>query len=254
MLVQEQRAWLAHGLDDLRRSGEVADSDPTAGRQFLFDARLNLAGSRSSYTQQLSDQLSRPAPAEPAYLWMLARHLALPTLAETACHLRLGQPAQGMSVLRAGLTVLSGHASAVFERTVAANPARFLMPSLARQGVTLEVIAELFRQARHAGVVPEEQAVTEAGVFESLRGRLHEASDPTFGRERKIKRLRSEFAEASAAVEEVNRVRGLALAIEQCERGGRDYLALTEQILGEIAAPRPQEGTCFAVFPPLGRE
>ena len=253
LLVQEHRAKLAHGLDDLRNAGDVAAADPQAGRQFTFDARLNLAGSRSSYTQQLSDQLANPANVDPLYLWMLARHLTTAALGEVACHLRLNQPDQAAGILRSATGVLTTHASAVFNRTVAPNPNRFLMPATAEYGVTLDAVAELYRQAAHAGVAADTPPATAADLFESLRGRWGGASDPLFGKARKVRQLRAEFAEASAAVEEVNRLKGLALAIERYEHAGRTYLALSDQIVNQIAARRPEDGACFAVFPHVDR-
>ena len=250
LLVQGHRAALHQGLDTLRRAEAVAGSDAHAARQFTYDARQTLSGSRTLYAQQLAALLGQPSRAQTAYTWMVARHLTTATLGEATSYLRIQQPGQAADVLRSGGQSLRAHATAVFARTVGQNPARFLMPSLAEHGVTLEVVAELYRQAHHAGVVGDCHA-TAGEVFESLRARVGEATDPRFGRARKVERLRVEFAEAGAAIEEVNRLQGLALAIEQCSRSGHDYLAVTQQILAAVEALHPSDGTCFAAFPPL---
>ncbi|MBA4191097.1 MAG: hypothetical protein C0467_24190 [Planctomycetaceae bacterium] len=95
------------------------------------------------------------------------------------------------------------------------------------------------------------EAVTAADVFESLRARLSEARDPRFGRAAKVEQLRIGFAEASAAIEEVNRLHGLVLVIDQCARTGQDYVSVTEQVRAAVETCRPAEGARFAVFPPL---
>jgi hypothetical protein len=249
MLTQEHRARLAKGLGDLRTAGEVERADPAAGREFTFAARNDLAGSRAPYAEQLAGQLAAPTPAGPAYLWMLARHLATAALGEAACHLRLGQPEQAAGVLQAAAGAVARQAAVVFGRTVGANPARYLIPANAGHGLTLEAMAELYRQAGHAGVVGDRPAATAAALFEGLRGRLWAAADPRFGKAAKVGRLRAEFAEAAAAVEEVNRLRGLALAVGAYHRPGRTYAELTAEILREVDARRPADGTYLAFFP-----
>ncbi len=88
-------------------------------------------------------------------------------------------------------------------------------------------------------------------LFEELRGRLGRAGDPRFGAARKVRQRLVEFAEARAAVEEVNRVRGMALLIEQCANAGQSYLDLSDRILASVAAANPEDGSCYAAFPDL---
>jgi hypothetical protein len=252
MLVQAHRANLNTGLGGLRIADELADADPSSSRHYLFESQKQLTGSRSLYTEQLVDRLASSKPAEPEYQWLLAQHLTTAGLGEAACHLRLGQPKQAIDALRLTAATLTRHASAVFNRTVAADPARYLIPATAAHGLTLEVMAELYRQAGHAGVLQDRQSVTAANLFEAFRANLAGASDPRFWKASKVASLRSEFAEASAAVEEVNRVKGLALAIEHCHNSRQDYQQLAEQIQREIRVRTPEEGTCFAVFPNFG--
>ncbi len=251
LLMQDRRGRLDRGLDDLYRAEQVAASDPSAGRGYIQDARTALADSRASYARQLAGLLGQPNPEQPAYIWMVARHLTAAALGEATCYLRRQEPRHAADVLRSTVGALRAHATAVFGRTVGGNPARYLMPAMAPHGITLDVIAELYRQAHHANVINKNQAVTAADVFEFLRARLDEARDPRFGRASKVERLRIEFAEASAAIEEVNRLHGLALVIDQCARTGQDYLAVTEQVRAAVETCHPAHGACFAVFPPL---
>jgi hypothetical protein len=180
---------------------------------------------------------------------MLARHLTISVLGEVAVYTQLGEAGLAVKSLDLGLVPLRQHARSVFERTVANKPSTFLMPAMAEHGFTLEVLAELYRQARHAGVLDDKPVATAADLFELLRGRWGEASDPLFGKAKKVHRLRAEFAEASTGIEEVNRLQGLALIIGQFDRTGQSYRDLSHQILEAIEAQRPAEGTCYAVFP-----
>lgn len=248
MLEQRERAALDAGLIKLEKA--ETRTDPKWGHDFTAGALSDLTDSRANYALSLSNQLAKPAAGEPAHLWMLARHLTTALLGEALCHLRLGQADLAVSVLRSGLSVLTKHGAAVFGRTVGASPTRFLIPAMAEY-VTLERMAELYRQARHAGVLRDDRPNTAADVFESLRSGLASAADPLLFKSRKVQGLRVEFAEASAAVEEVNRVHGLALVIDRCARAGRDYAEVTAQVRSAVEARRPAEGDCFAAFPPL---
>ncbi|QDU19754.1 hypothetical protein [Urbifossiella limnaea] len=203
----------------------------------------------ASYSEQLAGNLAAPTPIGPTYPWMIARHLTTAALGEAACHLRLAQPDQAAGVLRAAAGAVARHAAAVFGRTVGADPARFLIPATAEHGLTLEAMAELYRQAGHAGAVGDRPGATAAQLFEGLRGRLAAAADPRFGKTRKVRQLRAEFAEAAAAVKEVNRLRGLALAVGAYHRPDRTYADLAAEILREVDARRPADGTYLAFFP-----
>ena len=84
---------------------------------------------------------------------MLARHLATSALGETACHLQMSNPALAVKSLETALPNLLNHATVVFQRTVHADPTSFLIPLMAEREITLESVAELYRQASLAGVV-----------------------------------------------------------------------------------------------------
>jgi hypothetical protein len=124
------------------------------------------------------------------------------------------------------------------------------MPAMAKHGVTLEVLAELIRQTVNAGVWHTKERATAGSYFESIRDQIViQATDPWFFKASTIEKLRAEFIEATTAVEEVNRLQGLALTIKQFEQDGQNYLDLTEQIMRDIQTRRPEEGACYAVFP-----
>ncbi len=140
------------------------------------------------------------------------------------------------------------HATAVFWRTVGPDPMRYLMPAMREHGATLEAMAELYRQAGHAGIL-EDASESASDFFEGQRVRLASAADPLFHKGRTVIRLRAELAEATAAVEEVNRVQGLWLTLRHCLKEGTNYLDLERQILADVEGRAPADGSCFAYFP-----
>ena len=248
MLLQQNRAELAHGLDELHKAGESEKTDVSASQEFTLGARRNLAMSRASDSEQLDGQLS-PGTPDPRHLWMLARHLTTAVLGEATALLRMNLPEQAIASLEDGLKTLRRHAAVVFARTVAAKPTQFLMPGLKPSGITLESLAELFRQAAAAGVYQATAPVSSVDLFESWREALGGANDPILWRESTLQRLRTEYAEAWAAVEDVNRLNGLILAIRTYQSTGRSYTDLMREILRQIAGQSFPDGACLAIFP-----
>ncbi len=175
--------------------------------------------------------------------------MTVSALGEAACQIQLGHPALAARALEAALVPLGRHCKAVFARTVGRDPARFLAPSMAAHGVTLEALAELYRQAGHAGAAEAGQRLSASERFESLRASGRVAFDPLFRADSRSRRLAAEWAEASAAVEEVNRVKGLALAIAAYGGPERSYADLAAEILREVAARSPEDGCRYAYFP-----
>lgn len=248
MLHAGLRGELDAGLIKLQAGLDLRATAPERAEDRFRRAVDNLTNSGAKYAELLRGGVGARSPQT---RWVLARHLTVAVLGEAAGHTRLGEPAAAAAALERGLAPLREHARAVFARTVGARPDAFLMPALADHGIGLEAMAELYRQATHAGVLDGRARVTAAEVFESLRPGLGGGmTGPRFFRAGKVERLRTDFAEAAAAVEEVNRLAGLALAVRHCAGNGQDYPALAERIVAEVASRRPADGTCFAVFPP----
>ena len=246
LIQADHRARLTAGLALLRSGEVVAPDDPAQAARFYGDAAADLTRAGANYAEQLRAGVGA---ADPGYPWVVVRHLTVAALGEAAAHLRLGRKDLAVAALEAALGPLRGHARGVFARTVGADPARFLIPALAAHGITLEGVAELYRQAGQAGAVGAGERLSAAGRFEALRGRLHTARDPRFRAGAAVRRLLADWAEACAAVEEVNRVRGLALAIAAYHTPGRSYPDLVAEILADVDARRPADGTCLAFFP-----
>lgn len=246
MIRAEHRGQLNAGLTLLKDGLAGLADNPARATRFLDEAGTELTRSASNYAAQVE---AEAGSADHAYLWLLARHLTVAALGQAAAHLQASQPALAVRALETALGPLRGHARAVFARTVGADPARFLIPATAAHGITLEAVAELYRQAGHAGAVGAEERLSAADRFEALRGRLAAARDPRFGAAAVVRRLTAAWAEAAAAVEEVNRVKGLALAVGAYHSPSRSYADLAAEILRDMEARRPAADVCLAFFP-----
>ena len=136
-------------------------------------------------------------------------------LGEAGCHLALRDAPRARDAIHRRASLLSDYVRSVFARTVGDDAARFLCPGLAQHGVTLEFLAELFRQASHAGATAGRHTVAATDLIEEWRGRLHIVRDPW--RNSTLVAMRADLAEAVAAVEEVNRVNSFASMIDHFE-------------------------------------
>jgi tetratricopeptide (TPR) repeat protein len=244
LLDAQHKAALAAGIAQLQKGVAVGRADESA--RLFEDAASKLTDSSANFAEQVQTHLRA---GEASYVWVLARHLLVSALGEAAAHLRLGQREAAVLSLDKALPALRAHARRVFERTVGADPAALLMPALAEHGITLEAVAELYRQAGLAGAT-DGGPVSAADMFERLRGKLPSASDPLFFRERRVRQLRAAFAEATAAVEEVNRVQGVKLAIQAYHTPDRTYDALADELLRQTEVTAPPDGAVLAFFPP----
>lgn len=241
------------GLTKLSIAGAGGHRDGATAREFLREACGRLIDSGAYYAGQLGAELSAGPRANRAFAWLLARHLAVAALGTAACHLRMGDSGLAAGALRRALPPLRQHAAAVFARTVGAgaSPMRYLMPAMKEHGATLESMAELYRQAEWAGALEPASRRSAVEFFEDLRGRMGAARDPWLGKASAVRRMRCELAEATAAVEEVNRIGGLVLTLDHCATQGRDYLELEREILADLRGRAPVEGSCYAYFPTI---
>ncbi len=236
-------AELNAGLTFLAQSaGDGADCET-----LLQQALMELTRADLYYSAFLESELAKGGQSDRDLLWLLTRHLTMAVLGLAACHLRRKEPRRAEATLRKGMATMIEHAAAVFGRTVGSDPMRYLMPAMREHGATLEGMAELYRQAGHAGILASANGST-SDFFEGQRGRLANAADPVFYKGSTVARLRAELAEATAAVEEVNRVQGLWLTLRHCAKTGVDYSELERRILADLEASRPIPGECYAFF------
>jgi hypothetical protein len=112
---------------------------------------------------------------------------------------------------------------------VARDPERFLIPELAGD-VSLESLLALFQQAKHAGALDKNDQLQQtlasnpsaAEFFETMRGRLYKTKWGLF--KPKPKALRDELRDATACVEETNRVLSLAEFLDESQQAKQQAL------------------------------
>ncbi len=116
------------------------------------NAANNLAQSVNTHAILLNREL-RAGRVDPLVIRELFHHLAVGLLGEVGCYLALGNATRARDAIHGRVPLLEGYARSVFARTVGDDAVRFLCPGMARHGVSVEFLAELFRQASHAGAI-----------------------------------------------------------------------------------------------------
>ena len=235
MIQSGHRASIETGLTQLRHGTEaLAEGKHTLAEKYLTDAFDNLAGGANNFAGQLKAELDRRP--DRGYLGLLARYMTVAVLGEAGCQVALGKGAEAARAIEGRLPVLKAYARRVFAETAGRDPGRFLIPAMAAEGVTLDALAGLFRQAALAGLIDYPPGRGASDLFDALRGELFRVQDPVFRKARAVARMTAELAEARAAVEDVNRVEGLALGIRAFDAPGRPFRDLAAAIDREIAA------------------
>jgi hypothetical protein len=158
---------------------------------------------------------------------LLSRHLAVAVCGTTRCFVALEEDAEARKTLGARRSALRAAAKAVFQQTVAKDPERFLVPELSGD-VSLASLVALFQQANDAGALDKGDPLQEAVAsqpsasqfFETMRGRLFKIKWGGLFKP-KPKALKDELRDATACVEETNRVLSLAEFLDESDRAGK---------------------------------
>jgi hypothetical protein len=242
-----QEAEIDTGLMELQRGTEHQGED---ARRHFGEALTRLSHSANIFARRLAAELDQK-DADREGLRLLARYMTVAALGEAAAEVGRGQAQKAARTLEeVRLPALRAYARRVFAETAGADPARFLIPAMAAHGVTLDYLAGLHHQAALARIDGTADYKGPADLFEALRPGLYQARDPVFRTATRVARLRRELAEAASAVEEVNRVQGLALAARQFDRPDRPFRELMGTIDREIAACVRADGPGTFVYVP----
>jgi hypothetical protein len=124
---------------------------------------------------------------------------------------------------------------ATFQETVAKAPEVYLDPALAREGVTLELLASLYEQLQHAGVVTDRDLRDAAGLFEHLREPIYRSRRSMFSRVwspvgKAKARCLANLRYLIASVEDANRIESIRLLIAESQKRGFSLRELSERI------------------------
>ncbi len=111
-------------------------------------------------------------------------------------------------------------ARATFEKTIGQSPEDLLDPGLRVDGITLELLAETYRQAYQAGAIGDPEIRDAAEMFEHLRDGIYRSRSRRFSLFASSSRdgILARFRYLIACVEDVNRVKALQLLIDECQQ------------------------------------
>ena len=225
-------AELETGIELLRLGmGAHEQQKGTDARQHYNAARRDCLHSVHYFHTLLSDQLAEKSPNREE-VRVLARHLSVAVLGVASCHIGLEDDGQAIAQIEAQIPLLQQAARWVFKETAGKDPARFLSLPIGSRVVSLAFMADLFQQAKQAGAVEAKRDYTPADWFEEHRGTISPFSGrlPFIGKSQYIDGLRRELLEAVAAVEEVNRVRGIELLAREVRAAGE----CNREVMGQL--------------------
>jgi hypothetical protein len=160
---------------------------------------------------------------------LLARHLSVAVTATASCQIALEEDPSAFSQLQAELELLSKAAGAVFDALVGRDPAPYLLPAMRAHGVTLGYLVELFRQARDASAGQPATDLSAETWFEEHRAEIFRARR-WLATGRWYRKLQTQLREASAAVEETNRVLGLARLVDESQKAGQKTIEVLQAV------------------------
>lgn len=244
----QQLGQLETGLNQLREGMEDIQSGRTEqGRAGIsHNAANNLALNVNQHAILLDREL-KSSRVDRTVVRMLFRHLIVGLMGVAGCHLALGHPARAQEAISTRMGLVEAYAKEMFRQTVGENPVRFLCPGMANRGVTMEFLVELYRQAVLANAFEAPNGVSATDLIENWRTRLHASRDPFWSST--LGEWRAELAEALAAVEEVNRIKGFALGLGGIPSTILTHDAVLEAIQQELRASSDRTEARFAYFP-----
>ncbi len=249
MVEAGTEAELLTGVQQLGFGSGHADRNENERAEQSFHAALqNCLKGVNYYRGLLHRELGKRTPRIPVVL-TLARHLTVALTATSGCHIGLGRDDRATGEIDTKIEDLRAAARHVFQRTIASNPERFLAPGLAAHDVTLETLAEVYRQAAFAGIIDGSCLQTAAGLFENLRAGVSRVRNPRLRKTGKFLAWKRELLDAAAAVEDVNRVIALGSLIRSIGVEDGQTANVLRQIRTELATKTGKSGAMFLFVP-----
>jgi hypothetical protein len=222
-------ADLRAGLDLLRQGQDFLETNDGANAHSRLNAALPYCLRTMKYFSGLLGDELHQGKVQRAEIRLLARHLSVAVVAVASYQVGLGQDQHAFAQSGQEIDLLRQAARWTFQESVGRDPAPFLLPCMRECGVTIDFMARLFQQARDAGAVEPGTDCSVAAWFEEHREGLFQARPPRWGLARWRQTLRGQLHEAVAAVEEHNRVVGLATLVEQVRGEGNSTLDILRE-------------------------
>jgi len=196
------------------------------------DATSTCNTSANTFSQLLRSALADPKLGFPA-INHYRRCLLLALLGEVRGLLIEEKAKYALDRLKDEKPVFEETSKRMFDDVLGKGPERFLEPWFSRQQVTLDVLTDVWQQARLAGAVdPASTAESPSEVFERLRGKIFRYSwRPIFSmRGKPAERELEKLKYLMACLEETNRVEAVRLRIESALQQKQSLLELESDL------------------------
>lgn len=123
---------------------------------------------------------------------------------------------------------LQSLAKVTFEAVIQGRPELFLRADMAKEGVTLELMTELYQQARHAGAIASPEVESASQLFEHCRAKGIASGSCLFGGGGKQDAMQLRYL--MACLEEINRIDGMRLLMAEANEKKASLPALRDRI------------------------
>lgn len=213
-LSAQDKAHLRQGVSKLReyeQSGSQSD---------LLKAR-----DESQYAANVCGDLARREAQNKLRLPVLnyrGRCYLVALMTEVQSRILLGGTPEAMHRLEEEQGHLQAVAKGTFQATMGTAPEVFLDPNLSTDGVTLDLITEVYRQAHSAGAIGDVEIRDANQMFEYLRPRLFDARAGLKWAWSLVGNAKQECLDKLryllACLEDTNRINGLRLLISACQK------------------------------------
>ncbi len=217
-LQAKDKAWLLAGIASLEKyeQGRHEDDRQSAKESSLHAAKL--------YGQLLEAECQDGAPRRLPVIDYYGRCYLVALTTELRCHLLANDE---LEIARKRLDherpTFNLAAKVAFQEVLGKTPEQFLDPELQPHNVTLDLLSEIYQQARHIDAVDQQDASTASELFEKFRGRI-------FGSQKGVGwvfaphgkgtvKMLSDLRYLMTCLEEANRIGSLRLRVEEAIKG-----------------------------------
>jgi len=238
------QAGLGNGLthlDRFEKKSKHADLD-----QAFRDCNLT----RILYQRLVANELV--GPKRLPVLNHCSRCYLLALMATVRCRVYLHDWEEIEPLLISERATMSLLARTTFELVLGKNPEAYLEPRLQEEGVTLDVMTEIYKQAHLAKALDGDQIRDAGQMFEQLRNRVYGASRGIcFSDASRVRRQRMvNLRYLIATLEDINRVESVRVRIAAARTNGLDPDALEREF--ERSWLDQKEPALFASLWPSG--
>ena len=124
---------------------------------------------------------------------------------------------------------LQSIAKSTFEAVIRGRPEYYLRADMAKEGVTLDLMSELYQQARHAGAIASPEVESAGQLFEHCRAKgIAGGGSWLFRKDSKQDAVQLRYL--MACLEEINRIDGLRLLMAEAHEKKASVPGLREKV------------------------